>query len=59
MERELAWLRRLRDIMSLVAAPRGERQLLPVILDAAIELTQAERGFLVVTGPSAKARGRL
>ncbi|MEZ6185521.1 MAG: sigma 54-interacting transcriptional regulator [Planctomycetota bacterium] len=32
-------------------------QVLPRILDAAIELTDAERGFLVVVGPAAGAEG--
>ncbi|RMG09275.1 MAG: GAF domain-containing protein [Planctomycetota bacterium] len=46
-ERELSWLRRLRDLSHLLATQDDVRALFPMILDAAIELTQAERGFLV------------
>ena len=50
-ERELTWLRRVRDFSHLLATERDAERLLPLILDAAIELTEAERGFLVlVTG---------
>ncbi len=45
--RELEWLRRMRDLSHLLADQRDVRTLLPLILDAAIELTRAERGFLV------------
>jgi transcriptional regulator with GAF, ATPase, and Fis domain len=46
-ERELAWLRRLGEVARRFADERDVRALLPSILDAAIELTEAERGFLV------------
>ncbi|MGE0713301.1 MAG: sigma-54-dependent Fis family transcriptional regulator [Planctomycetota bacterium] len=47
-ESEILWLRRVRDLSHLLAAERDVRKLLPMILDAAIELTEAERGFLVL-----------
>ena len=47
-ERELRWLRHVRDLAHLLAAEQDVRKLLPLILDAAIELTSAERGFLVL-----------
>jgi transcriptional regulator with GAF, ATPase, and Fis domain len=47
-EREILWLRRVRDLSHLLAAEQDVRKLLPMILDAAIELTDAERGFLVL-----------
>ncbi|RMG10069.1 MAG: sigma-54-dependent Fis family transcriptional regulator [Planctomycetota bacterium] len=46
-EREITWLRRVRDLSHLLVAERDVSRLLPLILDAAIELTEAERGFLV------------
>ena len=46
-ERELLWLRRARDLTHLLAAEQDASVLFPKILDAAIELTEAERGFLV------------
>ncbi|MGE0711122.1 MAG: sigma 54-interacting transcriptional regulator [Planctomycetota bacterium] len=51
-EREVTWLRRLRDLSHLLATERDATKLLPLILDAAIELTDAERGFLVRVGGS-------
>jgi transcriptional regulator with GAF, ATPase, and Fis domain len=47
-QRELLWLARLRDLSHRLAHEHDVRQLLPRILDAAIELSQAERGFLVL-----------
>ena len=49
--RELVWLRRLRDLAHRLAAERDRRRLPPLILDAAVELTGAERGFLVLVEP--------
>ncbi len=50
-ERELLWLRRARDLTHALAEERDPRRVLRRILDAAVELTEAERGFLVrVTG---------
>jgi serine/threonine-protein kinase PknK len=46
-DRELQWLRRVRDFSQRLAAEKDVRRLLPQILDAAVELTQAERGYLV------------
>ncbi len=57
--RELAWLRRLRDLSHLLATERDVRALLPRILDAAIELTQAERGFLVRVGEGERLKIRV
>ena len=48
MSRELAWLRRIRDLAQKLAVTDALPELLPAILDAAIELTEAERGFLVL-----------
>jgi len=45
-QRELLWLRRLRDLSQQLVSEDANK-LLPMILDAAIELAQAERGFLV------------
>ena len=45
--RELEWLRRVRDLSHLLAAEQQVERLLPLILDAAVELTAAERGYLV------------
>jgi transcriptional regulator with GAF, ATPase, and Fis domain len=47
-ERELLWLRRVRDVSQRLAAERDLEALLPKILDAAIEITEAERGYLVL-----------
>jgi len=51
--RELEWLRRLRDLSHLLATQDDIETLLPMILDAAIDLTRAERGFLVRVGRAA------
>jgi len=50
-EREVLWLRRVRDLSQRLAAERDPERLLPAILDAAIEITEAERGFLVRAAP--------
>jgi len=47
-ERELVWLERARDLSRQLATETDLKRLLPLILDAAIELTEAERGFLVI-----------
>ncbi|MCA8924995.1 MAG: sigma 54-interacting transcriptional regulator [Planctomycetes bacterium] len=50
-ERELLWLRRVRDLSQALADETRAEDLLPLILDSAIEITEAERGYLVrVTG---------
>jgi serine/threonine-protein kinase PknK len=46
-ERELVWLRQVRDFAQAFASESDLRKLLAKILDAAIEITGAERGFLV------------
>jgi serine/threonine-protein kinase PknK len=46
-ERELDWLRRVRDLCQRLASEREPKSLLNLILDSAIELTGAERGYLV------------
>ncbi|MEZ6185901.1 MAG: sigma 54-interacting transcriptional regulator [Planctomycetota bacterium] len=46
--RELEWLRRVRDLSQALAAEKSPTRLIPRILDAAIELSRAERGFLVL-----------
>ncbi len=59
-ERELRWLRRVRDFSHQLASEEKLSRLLPRILDAAIEITEAERGFLVrVLGRTAKGAPRL
>ncbi|MGE0711980.1 MAG: sigma 54-interacting transcriptional regulator [Planctomycetota bacterium] len=45
--RELSWLRRVRELAQRVGEEPALDRLLPAILDAAIELTRAERGYLV------------
>jgi serine/threonine-protein kinase PknK len=47
-ERELLWLRRLRDLTSALARESSRGGLVERILDAALELTDAERGYLVL-----------
>lgn len=46
-DREILFLRRVRDLSHLLAQERDLRKLLSLILDAAIELIGAERGFLI------------
>ena len=46
-EHELAWLRRVRDQAHRLAAERDPERVVPQILDGAIELAGAERGYLV------------
>ena len=48
MSRELTWLRRVRDLAQRLATHEDASELLPDILAAAVELTEAERGFLVL-----------
>ena len=50
--RELRWLRRVRDLSHQLASESEVERVVPRILDAAVELAGAERGFLVlVEGP--------
>jgi serine/threonine-protein kinase PknK len=60
-ERELRWLRQVRDVSQRLASETELSRLLPYILDAAIEITGAERGFLVLLSRGAarvkEARG--
>jgi len=59
-QREVLWLRRLHQLSQRLAHETNLKQLLPVILDAAIELAQAERGFLVrVEGKTSTGRPRI
>jgi len=44
----LLWLRRVRDLSQALTAEKSPSRLIPRILDAAIELSGAERGFLVL-----------
>jgi transcriptional regulator with GAF, ATPase, and Fis domain len=46
-ERELSWLRRACDLSHRLVDVLDPQQLLPLILDSAIELANAERGFLI------------
>ena len=46
--RELDWLRKVRDLSHELTRQRDVRALFPRILDAAIEITEAERGYMVV-----------
>lgn len=46
-ERELTWLRKLNEVLSRLAQEKDPARLMPLLLDTAIELTSAERGFLV------------
>ena len=50
--REVEWLRRVRELAHKLVTEDDVRQLLPMILDAAIQLSQAERGFLVRVEPA-------
>jgi transcriptional regulator with GAF, ATPase, and Fis domain len=60
-ERELKWLRQVRDVSQRLASETEMSTLLPFVLDAAVEITGAERGFLVLLGNGAakvkEARG--
>jgi transcriptional regulator with GAF, ATPase, and Fis domain len=47
LERELLWLRRVRDHCHALATNSHDERLSAWILDAAIELTEAQRGYLV------------
>jgi transcriptional regulator with GAF, ATPase, and Fis domain len=47
LEREVEWLRRANELASDLARESDARKLLPRVLDAAVELTGAERGYLV------------
>ncbi|MEZ6183702.1 MAG: sigma 54-interacting transcriptional regulator [Planctomycetota bacterium] len=58
--REVLWLRRLHQLSQRLAQESNVKQLLPTILDAAIELAQAERGFLVrIEGKTVAGRPRI
>ena len=57
--RELLWLRRLHDIARRLATESEVRALLPAIVDGAIELTDAERGFLVLVDAEGGKRRRI
>ncbi len=57
-DRELTWLRRLQQTLGRVATERDPGRLLPLVLDAAIELTAAQRGFLVRVTPVAAGAAR-
>lgn len=46
-ERDLAWLRRLRTVSAALAREADLERLFHLIVESAIELTKAERGFLV------------
>lgn len=48
LERELRYLRRVRDVAQKLASERQPERVLKLILDSAIEITTAERGFLVL-----------
>lgn len=48
--RELLWLRRLRDLTRAFAQEVQRATLIERVLDAALELTDAQRGFLVLAG---------
>jgi transcriptional regulator with GAF, ATPase, and Fis domain len=50
-KRELLWLKRIRDLSHKLAEEPDATKLLTLILDAAIEITGAERGFLVRRRP--------
>jgi transcriptional regulator with GAF, ATPase, and Fis domain len=54
--RELKWLRRLREITQRIAAETDLEQLFTLIIESAIELTDAERGFVVRLRGSGTAR---
>ena len=59
-QREMLWLRRLHQLSQRLAQETNLKELLPAILDAAIELAQAERGFLVRSeGKTSTGRPRI
>jgi transcriptional regulator with GAF, ATPase, and Fis domain len=47
MERQLILLQRMRDVVHALAGHTRIERLIPKVLDGAIEITRAERGFLV------------
>jgi len=47
-ERERRWLERVRDLCHELASESDALRLFPRILDAAVEIAEAERGFLVL-----------
>ncbi len=50
--RELVWLRRARDLSQMLGSEEDTARVPPLILEAALKLTEAERAFLVrVEGP--------
>jgi transcriptional regulator with GAF, ATPase, and Fis domain len=49
--RELLWLRRVRDVSRQLATETDLGKLFPAILEAAVEITRAERGFVVRVHP--------
>jgi transcriptional regulator with GAF, ATPase, and Fis domain len=56
-QRELGALRKLREFTELLAHESDPRRLVPLVLDQAIELVGAERGFVILasgTGPNAR-----
>jgi transcriptional regulator with GAF, ATPase, and Fis domain len=57
LERETRWLRKIRDLSQRLGATEDLGALLPAILDSAVELTGAERGFLVLV-EGVKSDGR-
>lgn len=58
--REVVWLRRTRDLSQRLGSEEDLAKLPPLILDAALELTGAERAFLIqVVGPDVQGGYRL
>ena len=53
--RELLWLRRVRDLSRALAEKHDPHKLFSEILDAAIEITEAERGYVVQVIPEGDA----
>ncbi|MBL4848349.1 MAG: sigma-54-dependent Fis family transcriptional regulator [Planctomycetes bacterium] len=53
-ERELRWLRRVRQFVDRLGGESDQARLFPEVLDAAIELAEAERGFLVLVNSATK-----
>lgn len=56
LQRELEWLRRARELSHRLVDETDPRALLPAILESAIELSGAERGFVVCLGPGSNVR---